>query len=193
MNKSKLILIGIVVVLLVWIWSAYNGMISSREGVNAQWAHVDNAYKRRSDLIPNLVSTVKGYAKHESDVFTNVANARAGASSFKLTADDLSAENIAKYNELQGNVGSALSRLMMVRENYPELKANTNFIQLQDELANTENKIATERGRFNEKVKEYNLYILRLPNNIIAGMFGFEKKAYFEASEVERTVPVVAF
>jgi len=164
--------------------SSYNHMVTEREAVDRSWAQVQNVLQRRGDLIPNLVETVKGYASHEREVFEQVAEARsrlAGAS----TPQEAS----------QANAGmtSALSRLLAIAENYPQLKANENFIRLQDELAGSENRIATERMRFNEAVRTYNTLIKRFPNNLIAGFFNFGEKEYFEASAEAREVPKVKF
>lgn len=198
MKLSKGLIVIIVVVVLIFIgylWgkSAYNGMVDKEESVKSQWAQVQNAYKRRADLIPNLVSTVKGYATHEQQTLTEVVEARAKATQMNVNADQLTEENIRKYQEAQGQLGAALGRLLAVQENYPDLKANTNFMALQDELTGTENRISTERNKFNTRVQEYNTYIRMFPRNIFAGMFGFEKKAYFEADASEQSAPKVEF
>lgn len=172
---------------------SYNTMVDKQEAVSGQWAKVQSAYQRRADLIPNLVSTVKGYAAHESSTLTAVTEARAKVSDIKLTPDQLTEENLKKFNDAQGELSSALNRLMVVREAYPELKANTNFIALQDELAGTENRISVERNKFNEIVQEYNQYIRQFPRNIYAGWFGFDKKAYFEADAGSQSAPKVEF
>ncbi|MFG5857690.1 LemA family protein, partial [Dysgonomonas sp. Shenzhen-Wh21] len=190
MKKSVIAIIVVVLILLIGYFfskSSYNGMVAQEEGVSSQWAQVQNAYQRRADLIPNLVATVKGYATHEQQTLTEVVEARAKATQMQVNADQLTEENIKKYQEAQGQLGSALGRLMMITENYPDLKANTNFIQLQDELTGTENRISTERNKFNERVKDYNTTIRMFPKNIFAGLFGFEKKAYFEADQTAQT------
>ncbi len=159
-------------------------MVSLEENIDASWAEVDNQLQRRSDLIPNLVETVKGFASQEKEVFSNIANARAkmaGADSVKGKAEG--------YNELQG----ALSRLLVVVENYPQLKSNENFIRLQDELAGTENRIAVARKRYNDAVQQFNRRIRMFPGSIIAGMMGMEKRDYFEIEESAREVPEVDF
>lgn len=189
-----LIVIGVLVVIgFLMAKSSYNSMVTKEEGVSSQWAQVQNAYQRRADLIPNLVSTVKGYAAHEKGTFEAVVEARAKATQMNVNADQLTEENIKKYQEAQGQLGAALGRLMMIQENYPELKANTNFMALQDELTGTENRIATERNKFNEKVKDYNTFIRMFPKNIFAGIFGFDKKGYFEADRSAQQAPTVQF
>lgn len=196
MKKGLIAAIIIVVVgLMLFMWgrSSYNGMVEKEESVKAQWGQVQNAYKRRTDLIPNLVATVKGYASHEQETLTAVVEARAKATQMQVNADQLTEENIKKYQEAQGQLGAALGRLMMITENYPDLKANTNFMALQDELTGTENRISTERNKFNERVREYNTDIRRFPKNIFAGIFGFQQKAYIEATEAEQSAPNVDF
>lgn len=171
----------------------YNSMVNKQETVSAQWAQVENAYQRRADLIPNLVSTVKGYASHEQETFTAVVDARARATQVIVNPEELTEEGIKQYQEAQGQLSSALGRLLMIRENYPELKANQNFLALQDELAGTENRIAVERNRFNESARDYNQYIRRFPHVIYAGMLGFKKKGYFEADAGAQSAPIVDF
>ncbi|MFT4073661.1 MAG: LemA family protein [Dysgonamonadaceae bacterium] len=172
---------------------SYNSMVDKQEAVNSQWAQVQNAYQRRADLIPNLVNTVKGYAKHEESTLTAVVEARSKATQIKVDPTQLTEENIKKYQEAQGQLGSALSRLLMVQENYPDLKANQNFMALQDELTGTENRISVERNKFNTVVQEYNQYIRRFPQVIWAGWFGFSKKGYFEAEQGAQSAPKVQF
>lgn len=183
-SSTKIIVgIGIVLVLLfIWVINGYNGLVAKNESVQTALSQIDNQLQRRNDLIPNLVETVKKYAAHESEVFTQVAEARsklAGAA----TVEDMA--------QADAEVTSALSRLLAIAENYPELKANQNFIQLQDELAGTENRIAVARRDYNEVARDYNTSIRRFPTNIIAGMFGFERVEYFEASEDARRAPDV--
>ena len=168
-------------------------MVNKEEAVTSQWAQVQNSYQRRADLIPNLVSTVKGYASHDQETFTAVVEARSKATQMTVNPEDLTEESIQQFQEAQGQLSSALGKLLMIRENYPELKANQNFLALQDELAGTENRIAVERNRFNETAREYNQYIRRFPHVIYAGMFGFKKKGYFEADAGSQTAPVVDF
>ena len=163
------------------------------ENVSNKWANVETQYQRRADLIPNLVNTVKGYAKHESTTLENVVKARSEATQIKLSADDLSPEKLAQYQKAQGNVSAAIGRLLMVAENYPDLKANENFINLQAQLEGTENRINVARKDFNDTAKEYNMAIRRFPKNILAGMFGFDKRNYFEAESGSEKAPEVNF
>jgi LemA protein len=193
MNKLKYVIIIAIVGVFTLSSCGYNSMVNKEESVTSQWAQVQNAYQRRADLIPNLVSTVKGYASHEQETFTAVVEARAKATQVNLNPDELTEEGIQKYQEAQQQVSSSLSRLLVTVESYPELKANQNFLALQDELAGTENRIAVERNRFNETAKDYNQYIRRFPNVIYAGMLGFKKKGYFEADAGAQTVPSVEF
>ena len=192
MNKQKYILIAILGVFTLSS-CGYNSMVNKQEAVSAQWAQVENSYQRRADLIPNLVSTVKGYASHEQETFTAVTEARSKATQVTVNPEDLTEESIQQFQEAQGQLSSALGKLLMIRENYPELKANQNFLALQDELAGTENRIAVERNRFNEFARDYNQYIRRFPHVIYAGWFGFKKKGYFEADAGAQSAPVVEF
>lgn len=168
-------------------------MVTAEESVNTTWADVEAQYQRRSDLIPNLVNTVKGYAAHEQATFTEVVEARAQAMSFKLDAADLTPEKLAEFQQAQQKVGSALGRLIAVAEQYPDLKANQNFLELQAQLEGTENRINVARKNFNDAAQAYNTNIRRFPKNIFAGMFGFDKKAYFEAEEGSEKAPKVEF
>lgn len=171
----------------------YNSMVNKQESVEAQWANVQDAYQRRSDLIPNLVSTVKGYAEHEKDTFKEVIEARAKATATNIDASKLDASTLKQFQQAQQGLAGALSKLMVVVEKYPDLKANTNFLALQDQLEGTENRISTERRRFNETAKEYNQYTRRFPQNIVAMIFGFDKKPYFEAQAGAQDAPKVEF
>lgn len=193
MNKLKYTIIIAILGVFTLSSCGYNSMVNKEEAVTSQWAQVQNSYQRRADLIPNLVSTVKGYASHEQETFTAVVEARSKATQITVNPEDLTEENIQQFQEAQGQLSSALGKLLMIRENYPELKANQNFLALQDELAGTENRIAVERNRFNETAREYNQYIRRFPHVIYAGMFGFKKKGYFEADAGSQTAPVVDF
>lgn len=194
---KKWIILGAIVLVLIIIYSSfkgmYNNMVTREEAVGAAWSQVENQYQRRSDLIPNLVNTVKGYATHESETLEGVVAARAKATSTTVNMDNLDAESIAKYQAAQGELSSALGRLMMITENYPDLKANQNFMQLQAQLEGTENRISTERMRFNDTVKSYNSYIRMFPRNMMANMFGFESKSYFEATSGAEVAPTVQF
>lgn len=193
MKKSTLIILAIVAVVIVWAISGYNGLVSKEEGVNQTWANVESAYQRRSDLIPNLVNTVKGYAEHESETLQAVTDARAKATSINIDPATASPEQVAAYMEAQQGVGSALGRLIAVSESYPQLKANENFRDLQAQLEGTENRIKVERDRYNEAVKMFNVQIRRFPTNILASIFGFDKRSMFEAQEGAEVAPVVEF
>lgn len=184
-----------VVVLIVYssVKGTYNTMVTMDEGVSASWSQVENVYQRRADLIPNLVNTVKGYASHEQNTLTAVIEARAKATQMTVKADDLSEENIRKYQEAQSGLSQALGRLMVVSEQYPDLKANQNFMDLQAQLEGTENRITVERRKFNETAQAFNTYIRKFPKNIYANVFGFEKKAYFAAEAGSEKAPVVNF
>ncbi|RKY53069.1 MAG: LemA family protein [Candidatus Neomarinimicrobiota bacterium] len=197
MKKGLIVLIVIVVVLLLIIGrlvGTYNSLVTLEEGVNQSWAQVSNQYQRRADLIPNLVETVKGYATHERETFSAVTEARAKVGQLTVTPEVLNnPEAFSRFQQVQGEISSALSRLMAVSERYPELKANENFLDLQSQLEGTENRIAVERKRFNETVQSFNTRIRRFPTNIVAGMFGFEKKLYFKAQEGAEVAPKVSF
>lgn len=187
------IVIAVILGGFLWVKGSYNNMVTADEGVSAAWAQVENVYQRRADLIPNLVSTVKGYAEHESATFEDVTAARAKATQITVDPSELEPEDIAEFNKAQGELSSALGRLLMITENYPDLKANQNFRDLQAQLEGTENRIATERMKFNEAAQKYNTMIRRFPDNIIASMFDFEKKGYFEAQAGAETAPKVEF
>ncbi|MGL4412016.1 MAG: LemA family protein [Bacteroidales bacterium] len=200
--KSKGCMIGAVVgaILLIaviaivsWGVSAYNGMVTAQEGVTSQWSNVENQYQRRADLIPNLVNTVKGYASHENSTLEAVVSARAKATQITVDPNKLDAASMQKYQEAQGQLSQALGRLLMVTENYPDLKANQNFLELQSQLEGTENRISTERMRFNDTAKAFNTMIRQFPKSILAGMFGFESKAYFQADAAAQNAPKVEF
>lgn len=171
----------------------YNSMVGKREAVDAQWAQVENVYQRRADLIPNLVSTVKGYASHEQETLESVIEARAKATSVNLNADNLTEANLAQFQQAQEGLTSALSKLMVVMERYPDLKANQNFLDLQAQLEGTENRITVERQKFNTTAQDYNSYIKSLPRNIYAGWFGFDQKPYFKADAGANQAPKVEF
>lgn len=171
----------------------YNKMVDLEEQVASQWSQVENVYQRRADLIPNLVNTVKAYAEHEQETLTGVIEARSKATSVHIDPNNLTPEAIEQFNQAQEGLSSALSRLMVVVERYPELKANQNFLDLQAQLEGTENRIAVERRKFNEVTQSYNSYIRKFPQLIYAGMLGFDKKNYFEAREGAEQPPVVEF
>jgi LemA protein len=171
----------------------YNDIVEKQEKVTGSWAQVQNVYQRRADLIPNLVNTVKGAANFEQKTLTDVMEARAKATQVTIKADDLTPEKVAKYQQAQQGLSSALSRLMVVSENYPNLKANQNFLDLQSQLEGTENRITVERMKFNESVQDYNTYIQKFPTNLTAKMFNFDKKGYFEAEASAQKAPPVQF
>lgn len=195
--KSKIIGIVAIIVIagifVIWGVSKNNSFVGMDEAVSTQWAQVQNAYQRRADLIPNLVATVKGYATHEQQTLTEVVEARAKATQITVDPNNLTPEKLQQFQQAQGELSQALGRLMMVREAYPDLKANTNFLQLQDELAGTENRISVERQKFNALTQEYNTSIRRFPANIIASIGGFERKPLFEADQSAQQAPKVDF
>ncbi len=191
--STIVVIAGIALVLFFWVKGVYNKMVVADEGVSAAWSQVENVYQRRADLIPNLVATVKGYAEHESSTLEGVIAARARATQITVDPSELDPEEIAEFQKAQGELSSALGRLMMLQENYPELKANENFRDLQAQLEGTENRITTERMKYNESARSYNTLVRSFPNNILASMFNFETKGYFEAQEGAETAPVVAF
>ena len=197
MEKKKLSVTAIVLIVLAVIVvlgiGAYNSLVKNEEGVKSAWSQVENVYQRRADLIPNLVATVKGYATHESATLEGVVEARAKATQMTVNVDDLSEEKIAEFQKAQGELGSALGRLMAITEAYPDLKANENFRDLQAQLEGTENRIAVERKAYNQVAQEYNTSIRVFPRNIIASVFGFKVKGYFEAEEGAQTAPKVEF
>ena len=192
-NKGLWIFLGIVAVVAVWAISGYNGLVTNDENVNKAWANVESAYQRRSDLIPNLVNTVKGYAEHEQKTLQEVVEARTKATSINIDASTATPEQFEQWIAAQQEVGSALGRLIAISESYPQLRANENFLALQTQLEGTENRIKTERDRYNEAVKEFNVKIRRFPTNILASMFGFERRAMFEAEEGAERAPEVQF
>ena len=190
---KRWITLGVLVLAAIWGFSTYNGLVTKDEAVATAWSNVETQYQRRADLIPNLVNTVKGYAAHESETLESVIAARSAATSINLTAEELTPEKLAEYQAAQQQVRSALGRLIAIAENYPDLKANQNFLELQAQLEGTENRIAVARKEFNEIAKTYNVAVRRFPTNLVAGIFGFEKKAYFEAAEAAATAPTVQF
>lgn len=192
-NKSLWIILGIVAVVLIWGVTTYNGLVSKDEKVASAWANVETVYQRRADLIPNLVNTVKSYAAHESKTLAEVTEARAKSTAISIDPSTATPAEMEAWVKAQGEVSSALGRLIAISENYPELKANQNFLELQKQLEGTENRISTERRKYNEEVRGYNAKIRRFPTNLIAGMFGFEKRVMFEAQEGAEVAPVVEF
>lgn len=184
---------ALVVVGAFWLYRTYNRFVRMDEEVKTAWAQVETQYQRRSDLIPNLVNTVKGYAAHERETLEGVVEARAKATSVNLSVDELTPETMAEFRQAQEGVRSALGRLLVVAERYPDLKANQNFQELQAQLEGTENRIAVARERFNDTVRAYNTAVRHFPAVLVAGMFGFEQKPYFTADAAAAQAPVVEF
>lgn len=195
MKKNKGLIITIVVIVLVALWGilSYNRLVGMDENVSNQWANVETQYQRRSDLIPNLVNTVKGYAKHESQTLEAVMAARSQATQVKIDPSNCTPQQLAAYQKAQGDVTTALGKLLAITENYPDLKATDNFKMLQEQLEGTENRINVARKDFNDSAKKYNTSLRRFPRNIIASMFGFEKRNYFEAEAGAEKAPKVEF
>lgn len=196
MKKNSIVLISIVAalaILFLWGASGYNNLVTSREEVNSQWANVESQYQRRSDLIPNLVSTVKGYATHESSTLEGVVAARAKATQVTIDPKNLTPQKLQEYQAAQGQVSSALGKLLMITENYPDLKANQNFLELQAQLEGTENRISVERNRYNDTAKDYDKSIKFFPRSIIASICGFTDKPYFESEKGTEKAPSVKF
>ena len=192
-SKSFWIIVALAVILFFWTKGVYNNLVTQDEGVKTAWSQVENQYQRRADLIPNLVNTVKGYAAHEKNTLEGVMNARAKATQTTIDPTNLNEETMKQYQAAQGELSNALSRLMVVVERYPELKANENFRELQVQLEGTENRITVERKRFNEVAQGYNTYVRTFPNNILSGIFGFQTKAYFTAEAGAQKAPQVEF
>jgi LemA protein len=196
LNRTKLFLIiavAVVAMLVVWIANTYNRMVVAQEAVSTEWSNVESQYQRRADLIPNLVSTVKGYAAHESQTLEAVVSARAKATQTTVDMSNFSRDDFEKYQEVQGELNSALGRLMMITENYPDLKVNQNFRDLQEQLEGTENRIQVARQSYNNTARAYNTLIRRFPNNIFSGMFGFDIVTYFRADANAEQAPQVSF
>jgi len=195
--KRKWIIVIVIVFIGILLYSSvkgtYNQMVTKGEDVKGQWANVENVYQRRADLIPNLVNTVKGYASHEQETFTAVIEARSKATSINVNPDNINAASLQQFQEMQAGLSSALSRLMVVVERYPDLKANQNFLDLQSQLEGSENRIANERRKFNDLTRAYNTLIKQFPKNIYASIFNFDEKAYFEADDAAKDVPKVEF
>lgn len=190
---KKWIWIGVVAVVAIFFYATYNGFVNREEGLKSAWSNVETQYQRRADLIPNLVNTVKGYAAHETQTLNEVTEARARATSINLSADDLTPERLAQFQRAQAEVRSALGRLIAVSESYPDLKANQNFLELQAQLEGTENRIAVARKDFNAAAQQYNVSVRRFPANLVARMFGFGQKPYFESDEGAAAAPQVTF
>lgn len=193
LSKSTLIIGAIAAVLIIWGISTYNGMVTEEEKATTEWAKVQSAYQRRADLIPNLVEVVKGYASHEKETLEGVIAARAKATQITVDPENLTPEKLQEYQKAQGELGSALGKLMAIQENYPDLKANQNFLDLQKQLEGTENRINEARNSFNTAVQNYNLKVRRFPGSIFAGIFGFSTMAKFEADAAAQNAPTVKF
>ena len=193
MKKSTIIILVVLAVVVGYGVMIYNNLAAASQEVANAWSNVEAQYQRRSDLIPNLVNTVKGYATHEQQTLESVVAARAAATSVVVDGANMSAEQFAQYADAQGKVTSALGRLIAVAESYPDLKANQNFMELQSQLEGTENRIAVERQRYNEAVKAFNKRVVTFPNNIFAGIFGFSVKEFFSAQQGADVAPVVQF
>lgn len=196
MKKGYIVLIAVVAFILIifaWVKGIYNNMVTQDEAVTAQWHQVETQYQRRMDLIPNLVNTVQGYANFEKSTLTDVINARANATKVTIDPSHLDAASMQQFEQAQQQVTSSLSRLLVTVEKYPDLKADQNFLALQAQLEGTENRIATERRRFNDVAQAFNTYIRRFPQNIFAGMFGMQSRAYFESDQAASQAPVVNF
>ncbi len=191
--KKSWILYGVLAIIFIMGYSNYNSMVSLDENVSSQWGNVENVYQRRSDLIPNLVNTVKGYAAHEKEALTAVMSARAKATSINIDASKLDANAIAQFQQSQRGLTGALNKLMMVSERYPNLKANQNFMGLQAQLEGSENRIAVERRKFNQMAKEYNKKIKKLPGKFFNMFYGFEQKGYFKSDKGAEKAPKVSF
>ncbi len=196
-QQKKWIIIGVIVLAVLFLFSgiknSYNKMATMDEQITGNWSQVENVYQRRADLIPNLVSTVKGYAAHENQTFTEIVEARAKATSVNINPEKLDAQSLQEFQSAQDGLSSALGRLMVVVENYPDLKANQNFRDLQAQLEGTENRITVERRNFNESVQAYNAFIRMFPKNLYAAVFGFEKRDYFKSLEGSEKAPEVKF
>lgn len=188
-----IVVLGVLAIIVLWIANVYNGLVAGEEQVESAWAQVENQYQRRADLVPNLVATVKGYAEHEKETLDNVVSARARATQITIDPANATPEQLAAYQAAQGELSQALGKLLAIAENYPDLKANENFRDLQQQLEGTENRITVARQLFNDDARAFNTKVRRFPNNIIANMFGFEKKTYFEAEEGANKAPEVAF
>ena len=187
------VVLGVLAIIALWGVNVYNGLVEGQEDVESAWSQVENQYQRRADLVPNLVATVKGYVSHEQETLEGVIAARSKATQITINPDEITPEQLAAYQAAQGELSQALGRLLAVAESYPDLKANANFRDLQAQLEGTENRIAVARQNFNDTAKNYNTKVRRFPSNIIASMFGFEKKPYFEAEEDSKKAPKVEF
>ena len=190
---SLIVVLGVLAIIALWVVNVYNSLVELEENVENAWSQVENQYQRRADLVPNLVNTVKGYAKHEQETFTQTMEARAKATQITIDPSNVTPQQLADFQAAQGELSQALGRLLAVSERYPELKADKSFLNLQSQLEGTENRCTVARQQFNDTAKQYNLRVRRFPGNIIASMFGFEKKPYFEADEEAKKAPKVEF
>lgn len=195
LNKwiAPAIIVLVIIIIVAWGARSYNSLVTSQENVESQWAQVENVYQRRADLIPNLVSTVRGYADFERQTLTDVIEARSKATSVNINPQNLDENSLQQFQAAQGELSGALARLMVVVERYPDLKANQNFLELQSQLEGTENRITVERNRFNEIARDYNTMIRRFPRTLFASSFGFDRKPYFEAVQGAEEAPKVEF
>lgn len=190
-KATTIVVIAAIAAIAFWAFGKYNAMVTAEENVETAWGQVENQYQRRADLIPNLVSVVKQFAKHETEVYEKTMAARARATQMTIDPANATPEQLAAFQQAQGELSQALGRLMAVAESYPEIKSNENFLQLQSQLEGTENRITVARNAFNEAAKEFNILIRKFPNNIVAGICGFQKKPYFEAEEGANKAPDV--
>ena len=190
-KTTWIVVIAAIAAILFWAFGKYNAMVTGEENVETAWGQVENQYQRRADLIPNLVSVVKQFAKHETEVYEKTMEARAKATQITINPADATPEQLVAFQQAQGELSQALGRLMAVAESYPEIKSNENFLQLQSQLEGTENRITVARNAYNEAAKEFNILIRKFPNNIVASMFNFNKKPYFEAEEGANKAPDV--
>jgi LemA protein len=193
MTKKTMIILAAAAAVALWGITAYNGIVTAEENVESKWGNVQNVYQRRADLIPNLVAIVKGYAAHEKSTLEAVTDARTRATQLTVNVDDLTPEKLREFQKTQGELSTALGRLIAITENYPDLKANQNFLELQAQLEGTENRINVERKNFNEAAQSYNTKIRRFPTSILASIFGFDKKPYFEAEAGSENAPKITF